>query len=213
MAGYISDAVIRRLPAYYRHLRELEDAGVKQISSQDLGDRMQLTPSQIRQDINTFGGFGRQGYGYPVTELKEHIRAIMGLDHEHRMVIIGGGRMGRAIASYAGFAREGFPTGALFDQDTVRIQMSTEALPVYPVAELEERLPGMAAKIAVLALPAEAAQEMLERVYSLGIRAVWNFAPADLVYPRDMTVMNVHLSDSLHILSYRINQQEEDARS
>ena len=160
MSGYVSDAVVRRLPAYYRHLRELETQGVTQISSQDLGDRMQLTPSQIRQDINSFGGFGRQGFGYPVRELREHIRKIMGLDQNRRMVVLGAGRVGRAIASHTGFAGEGFPVVALFDRDPERLAQSTAAVPVYLEGELEERLPAMDVRIGVLALPAEEAQEM-----------------------------------------------------
>ena len=207
MSGYISDAVIRRLPAYYRHLRELEQEGIQQISSQELGERMGLTPSQIRQDINSFGGFGRQGYGYQVNELKEHIRHIMGMDHEHRMVIIGAGRMGQAVANYAGFPRQGFKTIALFDIDPAKIRKDTESLPVFPVEELEETLPGLKADIGVLALPAEAAQEMLDRLYASGIRSIWNFAPVDLHYPEDMVVVNLHLSDTLHILSYLMMQK------
>ena len=210
MSGYVSDAVVRRLPAYYRHLRELETQGVTQISSQDLGERMQLTPSQIRQDINSFGGFGRQGFGYPVKELKEHIRQIMGLGQNRRMVVIGAGRAGRAIASLPGFAREGFPVVALFDRDPERLAQSAGTVPAYPENELEERLPGLDAKIGVLTLPAEEAQEMLNRLYDLGIRAIWNLSPEDLHYPRDMVVVNVHLSDTLQILSYRINQLEEE---
>ena len=210
MSGYVSDAVVRRLPAYYRHLRELETQGVTQISSQDLGDRMQLTPSQIRQDINSFGGFGRQGFGYPVKELREHIRKIMGLDQNRRMVVLGAGRVGRAIASHTGFAGEGFPVVALFDRDPERLAQSTAAVPVYLEGALEERLPAMDVRIGVLVLPAEEAQKMLDRLYDLGIRAIWNFAPADLHYPRDMVVVNVHLSDTLQILSYRINQMEEE---
>ena len=208
MSGYISDAVIRRLPAYNRHLRELEQEGVQQISSQELGERMGLTPSQIRQDINSFGGFGRQGYGYDVHELREHIRHTMGLDQEHRMVIIGAGRMGRAVANYAGFPRQGFSTVALFDLEPEKCQDRTNELPVFSVEEMEDRLPALKANIGVLALPAGAAQEMLDRLYACGIRAVWNFAPVDLHYPRDMVVVNVHLSDTLHILSYLMVQQQ-----
>ncbi len=208
MTGYVSDAVIRRLPAYYRHLRELEEAGVVQISSQELGERMQLTPSQIRQDINSFGGFGRQGYGYPVKELRAHIRSTMGLDRQHRMVIFGAGRMGRAIADYSGFRREGFVTVAMFDTDAASIARPEGEIPVYSTAELEERLPGLTASIAVLAVPADAAQEMLQRAYDLGIRAFWNFAPVDLKYPRDAVVINAHLSDTLYTLGYRMNHPE-----
>ena len=210
MPGYVSEAVIRRLPAYYRYLRELETAGVTQISSHELGDLMQLNPSQIRQDINSFGGLGRQGYGYPVKELKAHIREIMGLNLEHRMIAIGAGHVGNAVANYTGFAREGFPVVAMFDVDPQKISQSTPQVPVYPVEELGERLPGLNVKIAVLALPAEEAQEILDRLYAAGIRAVWNFSPVDLHYPQDMVVVNVHLSDSLHTLSFRMNQMEAE---
>jgi redox-sensing transcriptional repressor len=210
MAGYVSDAVIRRLPAYNRHLRELEEEGILQISSQELGDRMGLTPSQIRQDINSFGGFGRQGYGYQVKELRQHIRHIMGLDQEHRMVIIGAGRMGQAIANYTGFPRQGFFTEALFDIDPAKIRMGTAEMPVYHADELEERLKELHAVIGVLALPPEAAQDTLDRLYRSGIRAIWNFSPVDLHYPPDMAVVNVHLSDLLQILSYQMKRQQEE---
>ncbi len=204
MAGYVSEAVIRRLPSYYRHLRELEEEGVTQISSHDLGARMQLTPSQVRQDINSFGGFGRQGYGYPVKGLREHMRALMGLNETRRTIIIGAGRIGRAIANYEGFRREGFCAAGLFDNDPGLIGKQEGDLPIYDVSELEERIAEITPSIAVLAVPAGAAQEILERVYALGIRAVWNFAPVDLKYPRDMTVVNVHLVDSLLTLGFRM---------
>ena len=136
MAGYVSDAVIRRLPGYYRHLRELEAAGVTQISSQELGRRMQLTPSQIRQDINCFGGFGRQGYGYKVSDLKMHIGEILGLDKMHRMIILGVGNIGSAVAKYPTFAREGFETIAMFDVDPEKIGTRVGNVPVYPMDEL-----------------------------------------------------------------------------
>lgn len=206
MSGYVSDAVIRRLPAYYRHLRELDEAGVVQISSQDLGEKMRLTPSQIRQDINSFGGFGRQGYGYDVKELKEHIRELMGINREHRMAIIGAGRVGQAIANHIGFRKEGFiPVGMfdIFPGKNVGGDLSA-----FSVEELEERLPDMDVSIAVLAVPAEAAQEMLDRAYRLGVRAFWNFAPVDLSVPRDAVVVSAHLIDSLFTLGYRMEQPE-----
>ena len=203
MTGNVSDPVIRRLPGYYRHLRELELSGISQISSGELGRRMQLTSSQIRQDINSIGGFGRQGYGYPVHELKEHIRTIMDLNRKHRMVILGAGRIGNAVSDHPAFAREGFETVAMFDIDSALFR-EEGGIPVYSMDEMEARLPGMDASIAVLALPADAAQEALERVYALGIRAVWNFAPVDLKHPKDMAVVNVHLSDTLYTLSYRM---------
>ena len=208
MSGYVSDAVIRRLPAYNRHLRELEQEGVVQISSQELGERMQLTPSQIRQDINSFGGEGRQGFGYQVHELREHIRKTMGLNLRHRMVIIGAGRIGNAVANYAGFAREGFTTVAMFDSDPEKWKPDGE-IPVYDVSRMAEKLPELDPDIAVLALPGSAAQDMLNRLYELGVRAIWNFAPVDLQYTRDVAVVNVHMSDSLQILSYLMKHQND----
>ncbi len=205
MGGYVSDAVIRRLPAYYRHLRELEEAGVVQISSQDLGARMQLTPSQIRQDINSIGGLGRQGYGYPVKELRDHIREIMGLQGSHRMAIFGAGRIGKAVADYSGFRREGFVTVGMFDTDPEKYSTDEGEAPVYGMEEVEKQLPDMKIDLAVLAVPASEAQKVLDRLYVLGVRAFWNFAPVDLKYPRDAVVVNAHLSDSLYTLGYLMN--------
>ena len=210
MAGYVSDAVIRRLPGYYRHLRELEAAGVTQISSQELGKRMQLTPSQIRQDINCFGGFGRQGYGYNVSELKGHIGEILGLDRQHQVIIVGAGSIGTAVAHYPTFSREGFKTLAMFDVAVDKIGTRTNDVPVLAMDTLEKFLGENPVDIAVLALPAVHAQETLNRLYEGGVRAIWNFAPTDLNHPDDMIVVNVHLSDSLQILSYRIAHREED---
>ncbi len=209
MAGYVSDAVIRRLPGYYRHLRELEAAGVTQISSQELGRRMQLTPSQIRQDINCFGGFGRQGYGYKVTELKEHIGDILGMNREHRMIILGAGNIGGAVANYPTFSREGFVTTAVFDVDERKVGFEMRGLTVRHMDDLEDYLAQNPVDIAVLALPAGVAQDTIERLYTGGVRAVWNFAPTDLNHAEDMIVVNVHLSDSLQILSYKMVHRDE----
>lgn len=209
MSGYVSDAVIRRLPGYYRHLRELEAAGVTQISSQELGRRMQLTPSQIRQDINCFGGFGRQGYGYHVGELKDHIGEILGLDRQHQLIILGAGSIGTAVAHYPTFSREGFCTVAMFDVAADKIGTRMNDVPVLDMATLEIFLKENQVDIAVLALPAAYAQESIDRLYAGGVRAVWNFAPTDLSHPDDMIVVNVHLSDSLQILSYRIAHRED----
>ena len=209
MAGYVSEAVIRRLPGYYRHLRELEAAGVEQISSQELGERMQLTPSQIRQDIKCFGGFGRQGYGYRVSELKGHIGEILGLDKEHRLIILGAGNIGCAVAQYPTFSREGFKTVALFDTQETKVGRSLGDIPVLHMDTLEEYVQTNVVDIAVLALPKRNAQDALDRLYKSGIRAIWNFAPADLNHPEDMLVVNVHLSDSLQQLSYRMAHRND----
>lgn len=204
MAGHVSEAVIRRLPGYYRHLRELEAAGVTQISSQELGERMHQTSSQIRQDINCFGGFGRQGYGYNVSELKEHIGEILGLRQKHSVIILGAGSIGTAVARYPTFSREGFETIAMFDIAPEKVGTELCGVPVLPMDALEDFLREHPVDIAVLALPARVAQETLNRLDLCGITAVWNFAPTDLTHPEHMIVVNVHLSDSLQILSYRM---------
>ena len=209
MAGRVSDAVIRRLPGYYRHLRELEAAGVTSSSSQELGERMHLPPSQIRQDINCFGGFGRQGYGYRVSELKGHIGEILGLDKEHRLIILGAGNIGCAVAQYPTFSREGFKTVALFDTQETKVGRSLGDIPVLHMDTLEEYVQTNVVDIAVLALPKRNAQDALDRLYKSGIRAIWNFAPADLNHPEDMLVVNVHLSDSLQQLSYRMAHRND----
>ena len=209
MAGHVSDAVIRRLPGYYRHLRELEAAGVAAISSQELGERMNLTPSQIRQDINCFGGFGRQGYGYKVAELKEHIGEILGLDKEHRLIILGAGNIGCAVAQYPTFSREGFRTIALFDTQANKVGRSLGDIPVLHMDTLADFIRDNVVDIAVLALPKRYAQDALNRLYDCGVRAIWNFAPMDLTHPEDMLVVNVHLSDSLQQLSYRMAHRNE----
>ena len=211
MAGHVSDAVIRRLPGYYRHLRELEAAGVKQISSHELGERMHLTPSQIRQDINCFGGFGRQGYGYKGSELKGHIGEILGLTQEHKVIILGAGNIGCAVARYPTFSREGFKTIAMFDVAEDRVGMELAGIPVYHMNTLTTFLDQHEIDIAVLALPKRSAQECLQQLYDHGVRAVWNFAPTDLTHPEDMLVVNVHLMDSLQQLSYRMAHRDEMA--
>ena len=211
MSRYVSEPLVQRLPAYYRHMKELEAQGVTEITSRNLGERMQLNPCQIRQDINVIEGAGKQGFGYSVKELKEHLQKIMGLDQHRRIIVLGRGRTGQEIANHPAFADEGFPVVALFDLDPGHLAQSTAAVPVYPEAELETRVPDLGAKIAVLALPTEKAQEMLNRLYDLRIRAIWSFSRADLHPPRDMAVVNWHLYDTLQILSYRISQMEEES--
>lgn len=205
MSDYVSEAVIRRLPGYYRHLRELEAEGITQISSKELGERMHQTPSQIRQDINCFGGFGRQGYGYSVSDLKKEIGRVLGLDREHTMIILGAGSIGSAVAQYPTFTREGFRTLALFDVDPHKIGTEVGGVPVRPMSELALFLEEHPVDIAVLAVPRDAAIGAFEELARCGITAVWNFAPVDLrADARDITVVNVHLADSLQTLSYKL---------
>ena len=204
----VSDAVIRRLPMYYRHLRELEKAGVVRISSQELGERMNLTASQIRQDINCFGGFGQQGYGYHVTNLKEHIAEILGLRKQYHVIIVGAGNIGRAVANYPSFTKEGFGIQAIFDVSAALVGIDVHGTLVQPMEKLEGWLAAHQVDIAVLAVPAACAQDTADRLAKGGVRGIWNFAPVDLALPEGVAVNNVHLSDSLNILSYRMNEKE-----
>lgn len=207
MAGYVSEAVIRRLPGYYRHLRELEAEGVKQISSQGLGERMKLTASQIRQDINCFGGFGRQGYGYSVPELREHIGMILGVDRVHHMVILGGGNIGRAVALSDSFPTNGFQTLAIFDADPRKVGTAIGAIPVQDVETLPSFLATHTVDIAVLAVPVEKAQKLADTLCQNGVNGIWNFVPIDLKLPPQATVVNVHLEEGLEILSFKMMQK------
>ena len=213
MAGYVSEAVIRRLPGYYRHLRELEAEGVKQISSQGLGERMSLTASQIRQDINCFGGFGRQGYGYSVAELREHIGKILGIDRVHKMIIIGAGNIGRAVALSDSFPTNGFQTLAIFDTDPKKIGANIGTVPVQDMSGIAEFLSTHAVDIAVLAVPTDKAQMVSDILYQNGITAIWNFAPVDLKLSPKSTAVNVHLEEGLEILSFKMKQKDEQERA
>ena len=208
MAGHISEAVIKRLPAYYRHLKELEAEGVTQISSQGLGERMDFTASQVRQDINCFGGFGRQGYGYSVSELREHIGHIMGVDERHRMIILGAGNIGRAVALADSFPQNGFVTAAVFDSDPHKIGMLVDGMAVQDITGLKRYVEENAVDIAVLALPVSCAQELAHEAYNYGIRGFWNFAPLDLKLPKDAAVVNVHLDEGLEVLSFRMKHSQ-----
>ena len=204
MAGYVSEAVIKRLPADYRHLKELEKEGIHQISSQGLGNRMHLTASQIRQDINCFGGFGRQGYGYSVSGLREHIGHILGVDRTHRMIIVGAGNIGRAVALSDSFPANGFETVAIFDNDAAKIGMTVGSLVVQDVEDLKRYLDENTVDIAVIAVPVSHAQRMVDALCERGDNGFRNFAPLDLKVPEGTSVVNVHLDEGLEILSFRM---------
>ncbi len=205
MPGQLTDTIIRRLPIYYRHLCEMEAEGVTQISSKELGDRLNQTPSQIRQDFNCFGGFGRQGYGYRVSELKERIGSLLGLNREHRMIVVGVGSIGRAISCYPAFASDAFRIIGLFDVDENKIGQTVNGLTVQSMDNLPGFLGEHQVEIAVLAVPREAAQQCVDLLTEKGVKAFWNFAPVDLrVDPAQCTVLDVHLSDSLQMLSCKI---------
>ena len=201
----ISAAVINRLPRYYRFLTDILAEGVDRISSDELSHRMRMTASQIRQDLNNFGGFGQQGYGYNVEKLKNEIGKIIGLDKSHELVVIGAGNLGRALAGYSNFCEQGFYITALFDIDENLIGKTIRDVKIMHVDSFESFMRNSSASIAVIAVPRDEAQHTAEMVYRCGIKAIWNFAHVDIALPDDVAVENVHLSESLMRLSYSLN--------
>ena len=205
----ISRAVISRLPRYYRYLGDLLEEGVERISSNDLSKKMQVTASQIRQDLNNFGGFGQQGYGYNVKYLYTEIGKILGLDKTHNFIIIGAGNLGQALANYASFERSGFILKSLFDVNPRLEGVSIRGVQVRMMDELVDFLADNEIEIAALTIPKSKAVEVADILVENGIKAIWNFAHTDLTLPKDVVVESVHLSDSLMQLSYNINQRKE----
>lgn len=199
----VSEAVIKRLPRYYRHLVMLESQGVERISSEKLAQQMRLNASQVRQDFNCFGGFGQQGYGYNVRSLLSEIKSILALDRDHSVVIVGAGNIGHALTNFEGFAAAGFKVLALFDVKPELVGKEINGKPVFDCAELEAFIRKYSVDIGVIAARRSAAQEIAERMVEAGIKGIWNFAPIDLV--SRVPVENVHLNDSLSELSYKID--------
>ena len=201
----ISKAVIRRLPRYYRYLGELLEEGVERISSNELSSKMHVTASQIRQDLNNFGGFGQQGYGYNVPYLYAEIGKILGLDRTHNIIIIGAGNLGQALANYVKFEKRGFKVVGIFDINPVLKGISIRGNEIRMMNELPEFLRENDVQIATLTLPKAYAEETANLLVENGIKAIWNFAHLDLAVPEDVIVENVHLSESLMRLSYNLN--------
>ena len=202
----ISKAVINRLPRYHRYLGMLMDKGVVRISSAGLSRQMNVTASQIRQDLNLFGGFGQQGYGYNVAHLYDEIGKILGLDREYHLIVIGAGRLARAVGSYVGFQKRGFKVEAFFDRDPRKhLNDSDNSIKVYPLDSLADYLQNHKTDIAVIAVPSDAAKQLVPILDKGGVKGIWNFARTDLQVPDYMTVQSVHLSESLMQLSYKIN--------
>lgn len=199
----VSDAVIRRLPRYYRQLALLEEEDVRKISSLALSGLMNITASQIRQDLNCFGGFGQQGYGYNVAELRHHIAHILGLTRQYRMIVVGAGNIGQALSHYANFTSEGYDVLALFDTDPALIGRTFGQAEVLDGAGLAEYLSAHEVDIAAITVPAGAALSVAKLCADGGIRALWNFAPVDIVLP-GVAVENAQLTDGLMALTYRL---------
>ncbi len=198
----ISMAVIRRLPKYHRYLQELLEKDVKRISSKELSEIIGFTASQIRQDLNNFGGFGQQGYGYNVEELFNEIAKILGLSKQYNTIIVGAGNMGQALANYTSFEKFGFHLNALFDINPRLIGLKMRDVEVLDMHNISEFLEGTPIDIAFICTNRDGAQKVADELVEGGVKAIWNFAPVDLKVPEGVIVENVHLIENLLTLSY-----------
>ena len=206
----ISNAVIKRLPRYYRYLGELLEEGVERISSAELSRIMHVTASQIRQDLNNFGGFGQQGYGYNVSFLYNEIGKILGLDTEHPMIILGAGNLGHTLANFRGFEKRSFRVIGIFDINPRLSGQDVRGIPIMMIDRLPDFLKKHHTEIAILTVPKDQAVSLTEVLVKNGIKAIWNFAHVDLEVPDDVIVENVHLSDSLMTLSYNLSEYRKN---
>ena len=203
----VSITVIRRLPKYYRYLSELIDKGINRISSQELSKMTGFTASQIRQDLNNFGGFGQQGYGYNVEELKVELGKILGLDNIYNTVIAGSGNLGQAIANYKGFEDAGFKVMSLFDKNPKLIGLKIRDIEIRDVDTMKDFIKENNIEIGIITSPKESAQELADIYIESGIKGIWNFAPTDLNLPEEIIVEDVRLNESLFTLSYFIKEK------
>lgn len=205
----ISDAVIRRLPKYYRYLSELEAYGTEKVSSSRMSKDMNLNASQIRRDLNCFGGFGQQGYGYSVSRLKQEIMRILGIGSVHKAVIIGAGNIGQALLKYRGFSDEGYQIVAIFDADKSVIGKDVGGITVKPMYAMAGFVAENAIDIGIISVPKQYAQGLADELVALGVKGIWNFAPVDVEARKGVSVENVHLSDTLYVLSYHMREKSE----
>jgi len=203
----ISIAVIKRLPRYYRYLGELLENDITRISSKELSIRMGVTASQIRQDLNNFGGFGQQGYGYNVEYLYEEIAKILGINNTYKVIIVGVGNLGQALANYIKFEQRGFILKGLFDVNPRLIGMTIRGIEVRDIDEMESFIKENEIDVAYLTLPKTRVRKVAEDLTKWGIKGLWNFSPVDIEVSPDVIVEDVHLSDSLMTLSYKINRR------
>ncbi len=205
MEKKVSIAVIKRLPRYYRFLGDLLDNGITRISSKDLSAKMNVTASQIRQDLNTFGCFGQQGYGYNVELLLEEIKEILGLNKTYNLVILGAGKIGQALLNYNKFEKRGFKFVGIFDIDSKIIGNKIKNLEVQHIKELENFIKQNQVDIAVLSVSAANTKDAYKEIIKCGIKGIWNFSNTELDVEEGVTIENVHLTDSLMTLVYRFN--------
>ena len=204
----VSITVIRRLPKYHRYLTELIDKGISRISSQELSVLTGFTASQIRQDLNNFGGFGQQGYGYNVEDLHKELGKILGLDTKYNAVVVGAGNLGQAIANYKGFEDAGFKVLSLFDRNPKVIGLRIRDIEIRDMDHIERFIEENNVEIGIITTPKESAQAIADIYIKSGIKGIWNFAPTDLIVPSNVVVENVRLNESLFILSYFLKTLE-----
>lgn len=204
----VSMAVIRRLPKYHRYLESLLEKEVYRISSKELSKIMGLTASQIRQDLNCFGGFGQQGYGYNVEELYQAIENILGLNKGYPSVIVGSGNLGQAIANYSEFNQKGFELKGMFDINPKLIGLKIRDVEIYDIDELEDFVRDNKVQVGIMCVPREKAKETANMLIAGGVKGIWNFAPYDVKVPEGIVIENVHLSESLYTLTYLLNEDE-----
>lgn len=201
----VSLAVVKRLPRYYRFLGELLDNGITRISSKDLSDKMNVTASQIRQDLNNFGCFGQQGYGYNVEILFQEIKTILGLNKTYNVIILGAGNIGQALLDYPNFEKRGFNFVGVFDIDTKVIGVKIKGIEIMDIKNLSEFLTNNLVDIAILSVPRNSAANVCKKVVEFGVKGIWNFSSIELKVPEKVIVENVHLTDSLMTLTYKFN--------
>ena len=205
----IADSTIRRLSLYLRHLEEARDRGVETISSDELARRGGTTSAQVRKDLSVFGSFGKRGLGYSVPELATELRSIMGLSREWRVVIIGAGKIGAALANYRGFQQRGFQVIAAYDTNAEKVGRTLDGVPVRDMARLEHDLRTEHADIAILTVPGEDAQQIVDRIVRAGVRAILSFAPAQVHVPPDVTLKTMNMAMELEGLSFALVNRDE----
>ena len=205
----ISNAVIKRLPRYRRYLKELRKKGVDKISSNEFSSLIGYTASQIRPDLNNFGGFGQQGYGYSVDGLYHEISAILGLDKQYKMVIVGAGNLGQAIVNHTYYYKSGFIVSAIFEVNPKLIGLKINDIEVMDYENIVEYVEENKIDIGIICTTMDAAQEVADKLCFAGVKGLWNFAPVDIETPSHVAIENVHITDSLYSLAYHINGAQE----
>ena len=208
----VSNAIIRRLPRYRRYLGYLQTKGIKKVSSNELSEMIGYTASQIRQDLNTFGEFGQQGYGYEVDRLYKEINKILGLDREYKTVVVGVGNLGQAITNYTYYYKIGFNIIGLFDANPKIVGNVINDVEVLDVADLEEYCKREKIDIGIICVNRENAQKVADALVSGGVKGIWNFAPIDIETPSHVAVENVHISESLHSLAYHMSRATDERK-